>query len=441
MAHVKSLETFYSLLDQYKQAAFPHLIDQETSPAATFDLFQTVEHIKQIPDQQVIDVIISGCKCLGHQHALSRPFCQFLYKQLSKQIRMTSFRPSQFDVCCKYLLDGVDMVDENKEHRVDLLRALSALIFENASNTQRFAARLSKTLLALGNRSSKPLEVRRMAINCIGNACAGAAGTKLQPLFQDFYACLLGNVCTVDRTTQGTIMVASTTLDFADTAVRKVASSTLRALQFLLSQDKSLVTNPLCDIVEIIYTFIFLHVNVQSYGVGQPLNMPPNRRNRLSQPLTSTATTTTTTTTTMHSNRPLQMSWRTPFHKASSLVTSSESELSDSASLTELSPRRQQDNAKIRINALLCLSAIARTTPKALYPHWQKFLPDTFSIFLDNNAIHGELPLLLKSDNQPYSLFTILLYDPMVTVRTAVCNTLVSILDGSKQYLSIAQER
>ncbi|CAO3627309.1 unnamed protein product [Mucor fragilis] len=278
-----------------------------------------------------------------------------------------------------------------------------------------------------------------MAINCIGNACAGAAGTKLQPLFQDFYACLLGNVCTVDRTTQGTIMVASTMLDFADTAVRKVASSTLRSLQFLLAQDKSLVTNPLCDIIEIIYTFIFLHVNVQSYGVGQPLNnTAPSRRNRLSQPLTSTTTPTTSTSSTL--NRPLQMSWRTPLHKSTSLVTSSESELSDSASLTELSPRRQRDNAKIRINALLCLSAIAHTTPKALYPHWQKFLPDTFSIFLNNNAIHGELPPLLKSDNQPYSLFTILLYDPMVTVRTAACNTLVSILDGSKQYLSIAQE-
>lgn len=51
MAHSKSLETFYSLLDQYKQVAFPNLIDQETSPAATFDLLDTVDHIKHIPDQ------------------------------------------------------------------------------------------------------------------------------------------------------------------------------------------------------------------------------------------------------------------------------------------------------------------------------------------------------------------------------------------------------
>lgn len=51
MAYTKSLEAFYSLLDQYKQVAFPSLIDQETSPTATLDLFDTIEHIKHIPDQ------------------------------------------------------------------------------------------------------------------------------------------------------------------------------------------------------------------------------------------------------------------------------------------------------------------------------------------------------------------------------------------------------
>jgi hypothetical protein len=51
MAHLKSLETFYSLLDQYKQVAFPNLIDQETSPAATFDLLYKFNNFKNIPYQ------------------------------------------------------------------------------------------------------------------------------------------------------------------------------------------------------------------------------------------------------------------------------------------------------------------------------------------------------------------------------------------------------
>lgn len=234
------------------------------------------------------------------------------------------------------MLDGLDYV-QDADYKVDLLRSLGALVFENSANTQRSATRLSATLLLLADRSTKPLEVRRMAINCIGNTCAGG-GTKLSSLYKDFYACLLGNVCTVNHTAQGTIMVASTNLDFSDTAVRKVASSTLRALQFLLAQDKSLVTNPLCDITEIVRTFIFQSVTVQSYsGVNTQY-----RRNKLSQP------------TTLY-----QFSWR-PVNKQAS--TSSESELSDSTQTNELSPRRQRDNAKIRINALLCLSAIANVS-------------------------------------------------------------------------------
>lgn len=249
-------------------------------------------------------------------------------------------------------MDGLDNITDSTEHKVDLLRALSALVFENASNTQRSITRLSKILLGLANRSTKPLEIRRMAINCIGNTCAGSSQSKIQPFFRDFYACLLENICTVDRTAQGTIMVASTSLDFTDTAVRKIASSTLRALQFLLSQDKTLVTNPLCDIIEIIYTFIFMHVNVQSYAIVPQTVNANTRRNPLTQP----------TAVLVNNTRPtLQLSWRTPLqHKyLNPTVSSSESELSDSGTFAELSPRRQKDNAKIRINALLCLSAIA----------------------------------------------------------------------------------
>lgn len=250
-------------------------------------------------------------------------------------------------------MNGLDIEDSNK---VNLLRALSALVFEN-SNMYRPAAiaRLSKTLLKLADKSKvSSLQIRRMTINCIGNTCAGA-GTKLQPYYASFYECLLSNVCTVSHSNHGTIMVTSNVLDFADTAVRKVASSTLRALQFLLIQDKTLVTNPLCDIIDIIHSFVFMNVSVRAYQLSS-LNVPPasssspsatmTRRNRVSsqpitQPLAQTAT---------------PFSWRP--QKSVGLV-SSDSELSDSPHADVASPRRQRDDAKIRINALLCLSAIA----------------------------------------------------------------------------------
>ena len=60
---------------------------------------------------------------------------------------------------------------------------------------------------------------------------------------------------------------------------------------------------------------------------------------------------------------------------------------------------------------------------------------------MNNTDQHGHLYPKLQSDNQPLSLCTILLYDPTATVRAAVCNTLIAMLDGSKQYLSVASER
>jgi hypothetical protein len=51
MAQLKGLDHFFSLLDQYKQVAFPNQIQEETNPGAIFELFETVDHVKSIPDQ------------------------------------------------------------------------------------------------------------------------------------------------------------------------------------------------------------------------------------------------------------------------------------------------------------------------------------------------------------------------------------------------------
>lgn len=138
-----------------------------------------------------------------------------------------------------------------------------ALLIEELDT--QFNPRLSDILLKLADRSTKPFEVRRMAINCIGNLCAGA-GTKLQTYYKDYYRTLLSNLAVVEQSTEGTLMIASNALDFSDSAVRKIASSTLRALHFLLSQDKTLVTNPLCDIIDIVHTFIFMSVSTRTYN-------------------------------------------------------------------------------------------------------------------------------------------------------------------------------
>ncbi|KAL0080879.1 hypothetical protein J3Q64DRAFT_1200073 [Phycomyces blakesleeanus] len=402
---------------------------------------------KEVPDQQVIEFLFLGSKSLPTTHEACSAFCKFMFKQCSKQIRLSSLRSFQFDSCITFLLNGLETT-EAPELRVDLLRALSALVFENTSNVSRFYPRLATNLLVLANRSIKPLEVRRMAINCIGNTCAGA-GPKLNAYYKDYYEVLLSNLCVVDHTSRGTIMVASSSLDFTDPGVRKIASSTLRALQFLLSQDKTLVTNPLCDMIDIVYNFVFAHVSVQAYNP-----IPPKIDNPM--PIQLSASTSKQrlgqirTQQQQQQQQPISPSTRTQFSWRPSMLSrtmgalSSDSELSDSDSPLN-SLRKQRDDAKIRINALLCLAAIAKTSPRALYPNWHKFIPDSMTIFFNNNTEIGSnsqrLSPTLRSDNQPFSLFTLIIYDPTVTVRTAACNALIAMLEGSKQYLSIASER
>ncbi|KAF7722562.1 HEAT repeat-containing protein 6 [Apophysomyces ossiformis] len=447
----KLQQQFQNQLVQLHSIALPN----NETPTATLALLNNLNNTdhfnKDVSDQQIIDLIVTGCKVVGVDDDACSALCKFMFKQCSKQIRLSSLRQFQLDACMAYLLDGLET--DAAVPKVDMLRALSALVFENASSTSKFHPRIAKVLLALADRNTKPLEIRRMAINCIGNVCAGA-GQKLQPYYKDYYDVVLSNVCTVNHTSHGTMMVASPSLDFTDSAVRKVgkllkqfskqvglyamvASSTLRAIQFLLLQDKTLVTNPLCDIIQIIYTFIFMHVSVQAYStMGAKV------------PTASTSTSSQTRPGHLRPRVPSQpirpvLTWRTKTLKPAGLM-SSDSELSDSESIS-FNSRKQRDDSKIRINALLCLAAIAKTSPRVLYAHWYKFIPDTFATFLSNHtdtsSSEPRLTATLRTDNQPFSLFTILLYDPTASVRSAVCNTLVAMLDGSKQYLSIASDR
>lgn len=59
-----NLEHFVTLLDQYKQVAFPNDVDQELKTAAVLDLFETVDYVKSVPDQVMnLLAVISNDLC------------------------------------------------------------------------------------------------------------------------------------------------------------------------------------------------------------------------------------------------------------------------------------------------------------------------------------------------------------------------------------------
>jgi hypothetical protein len=138
----------------------------------------------------------------------------------------------------------------------------------------------------------------------------------------------------------------------------QVASSTLRSLHLLLYEDKSILSNKLVDIVDIIRTFVFYNINPTTYkhakedsyvtAVNSMQLLPHQQRmSHLRQ---------------QEQTKRLSAGF-SPLNSLSNSrdygAMSSDSEISDSEAINPGS-RRHRDNAKIRINALLCLQAIAK---------------------------------------------------------------------------------
>ncbi|NWR89796.1 HEAT6 protein, partial [Furnarius figulus] len=104
-------------------------------------------------------------------------------------------------------------------------------------------------------------------------------------------------------------------------------------------------------------------------------------------------------------------------------ISSSESEYSDAEGGIQSKVRSYQAN--VRQGALACfLSAIKSIEKRVLYGYWSSFVPDAPGI----------------GSPQSVSLMTIALKDPSPKTRTCALQVLSAILEGSKQFLSVAED-
>ncbi|KAL9981784.1 hypothetical protein ACROYT_G010531 [Oculina patagonica] len=110
------------------------------------------------------------------------------------------------------------------------------------------------------------------------------------------------------------------------------------------------------------------------------------------------------------------------YHSASSLSTaSSDSEHSDSEA--GQTARLRSITSKVRLNVLLCLQAVIKSTDKkVLFGYWSSFVPD--------NTVSSS-----------WSLFTTILKDPTPKGRAGGVAVLMDLLDGSRQFLVAAEDR
>uniref|UniRef100_A0A8C5W943 HEAT repeat-containing protein 6 n=1 Tax=Microcebus murinus TaxID=30608 RepID=A0A8C5W943_MICMU len=104
-------------------------------------------------------------------------------------------------------------------------------------------------------------------------------------------------------------------------------------------------------------------------------------------------------------------------------VSSSESDYSDAEGSMQSKMRSYQ--AKVRQGALACfLSTIKSIEKKVLYGYWSAFVPDTPEL----------------GSPQSVSLMTLTLKDPSPKTRACALQVLSAILEGSKQFLSVAED-
>uniref|UniRef100_A0A8B9CMJ7 HEAT repeat-containing protein 6 n=1 Tax=Anser brachyrhynchus TaxID=132585 RepID=A0A8B9CMJ7_9AVES len=104
-------------------------------------------------------------------------------------------------------------------------------------------------------------------------------------------------------------------------------------------------------------------------------------------------------------------------------ISSSESEYSDAEGGIQSKTRSYQ--AKVRQGALACfLSTIKSIEKRVLYGYWSAFVPDAPGI----------------GSPQSVSLMTIALKDPSPKTRACSLQVLSAILEGSKQFLSVAED-
>ncbi|KAG0035670.1 HEAT repeat-containing protein 6 [Podila clonocystis] len=332
-----------------------------------------------------------------------------------------------------YQNGGSSPVEASGKEQVDVLRALSSVLFENGALVKEHFTDLFAIIIGVCESHRQPSlspssELRRMALNCLANL-VHKTGSLYATSHDKMYEILDLNLTGSPQYEVGSLVTLSSTVRRKDRASeRKLVSSALRALHFLLQEDKQLSVRSITPIMDVICKYMFftsehgssqsnLTTSTSAFTVGvlkRQSYMPPS----LSAPVTKLPGHGGQYSADLDQS---YLSYRS--------VQSSDSEYSDTESGIHQIQRRQHDG-KVRLNALLCLQALARTASKQLQPHWPKFLTTS----------NTPATMYFGSHKTP-SLVGIIGTDPIPTVRSAACVVLTNIMESSKQYLAMAEEK
>ncbi|KAF9166409.1 HEAT repeat-containing protein 6 [Actinomortierella ambigua] len=432
-----------------------------------------------IGEKKALDILLLSTKCLTTVRLedislVSKAIYALFSKEPSKAITSDKKYQQLLDPMVTFLVEALQhtinqttftdsaSVDHSKI-QIDILRALSVLLYENGGFISTSFKGLWQLMQTIAGRSPQgrvyPAEHRRMMLNTLANLVY-KTGSQFAAHFDPMYDILLKNL-NMATTVAGMAGVASRK---ERTSERKLASSALRALHFILQEDKDISFRAITPIVDAIVKYMFFGAEAgysssassastsssfaSSSGIikrtsyttpsslgpftfshtgsgGAMSSSTPTSTTAISSSSSSAVAFTTTSKSSYFSSGP-DMADGLPRHA----LPSSDSEYSDAGENEYQLSQRIQSDGKVRLNALLCLQDLAKAAPKQLQPQWHKWMPDSSSTSFTFTATV-----------QSPSLVRLIGSDPIMTVRVSACGVLVQMLEKSKQYLAMAEEK
>uniref|UniRef100_A0A8C0IWE4 HEAT repeat-containing protein 6 n=1 Tax=Chelonoidis abingdonii TaxID=106734 RepID=A0A8C0IWE4_CHEAB len=425
------------------------------------------------PTGDVCALLVQACQLvhLNQEHLVNK-VCQLIHHLLNRfQVVVDE---QNLDFLLSYSISALKQC--SSWTHTEILQALAALVYNNGPNCQKYLPDLlgkSGLLVQFSDLAQPDVELRRAAVHSMANLCLSVPG---QPYLDESYRSLCFQ-------TFLSVLQSSRTSDVDDITFCMLLQNALKGIQSLLNGGKMklMQTDQLGSLLAVLKKCMFYGLpglNMEMPAVLYPAPLPQYDGRSPLKPEQSELSTAKQTGTRrkkskgkqkkgqlgeevkeelesdigdgaihgmdifqLHSdnaqNSPCLNPWNRTLDAAYmpagkdhlscypswKRISSSESEYSDAEGGIQSKMRSYQ--AKVRQGALACfLSTIKSIEKKVLYGYWSAFVPDTPGI----------------GSPQSVSLMTIALKDPSPKTRACALQVLSATLEGSKQFLSVAED-
>uniref|UniRef100_A0A8C5NRF0 HEAT repeat-containing protein 6 n=1 Tax=Junco hyemalis TaxID=40217 RepID=A0A8C5NRF0_JUNHY len=416
--------------------------------------------------KDVCAVLVQGCQLvlLDQEHLVSK-VCQLIHHLLNRYQVMVDEQSLNF--LLSYCISALRQC--SSWTHVEILQALAALVYNNGPKCQKFLPDLlgkAGLLLQLSDPAQPDVELRRAAVRSMANLCLSVPG---QPYLDESYR----SVCF--QTFLG-VLQSSKTTDVDDITFCMLLQSALKGVQSLLNGGKMklMQIDQIGALLAVLKKCMFhglpgLSIEVPTALYPAPLPQYDKRspaKQEQSEPAASKQTGSRRKKCKGKQKKgefgeegredsgdageesvlgaamvKLQLGdvqsspcpqprvsdvcagKESPSWQPCKRLSSSESEFSDTEGGIQSKVRSYQAN--VRQGALACfLSTIKSIEKRVLYGYWSAFVPDAPGI----------------GSPQSVSLMTIALKDPSPKTRACALQVLSAFLEGSKQFLSVAED-